>query len=354
MEVPSARPLGVGVLGPGRAAQAIHIPALAELGERFRVVHVAGPDAAVAASVAASVGARHSVTEADLLADPAVEVVAICSPLEFHAAQAAAACAAGKRAVLCEKPFAATAAEAARIVAASASSGTPVFAGTMHAHDPAYLAAQACWAEPAESVRLVRSVIQLPHNVHFEQLATEVCTRSCAGDAPDDLAVKPEEPPAAEILRGWILGLAVHVAPLLRRFAGGVDRVTVARLLRPYGYCVSFAAGDASVQLIGYIHDSWQPRWTFTVIGTHQELRVEFPPSYVRAGSAVAELRDAAGVRRWGPFPHNAHTAIWSHIADVLAGTALPRAAGADAAADLAVALDLASAAAPVARWGQW
>ncbi len=363
MALSSARPLGVGVIGPGGAAQAIHLPALAGLAERFRVVHVAGPDARLAAGVAAGVGARHSLGEAALLADPAVDVVAICSPMEFHAAQAANACAAGKRAVLCEKPLATTAAEAARVVAASAASGTPVFAGTMHAHDPAYLAAQAHWAEPTDAVRLIRSVIRLPHNIHFERLATELSARAPATPDPTDPAdptdpvepaPEPAAPPAAQILRGWILGLVVHVAPLLRRFVDGVDRVDVARLLKPYGYCVSFAARDARVQLIGYVHDSWRPSWTFSVVGARQELRVQFPPAYVRAGSAVAELRDAGGARRWGPFPHGAHTAIWSHIGDVLAGTAQARAAGADAAADLALALDLADAAAPVVRDGRW
>jgi myo-inositol 2-dehydrogenase/D-chiro-inositol 1-dehydrogenase len=354
MTVPSTRPLGVGIIGPGRAAQAIHLPALAELADQFRVVHVTGPDVEVNAAVAARAGARYGTSEADLLADPAVDVVAICSPQEVHAAQAAAACAAGKRAVVCEKPLAVSAAEAARVVEASAVSGTPVFAGTMHAHDPAYLAAQAHWDEPAGGARLVRSVIQLPHNYRFEQLATQVTLRRQDTGEAAQPADEPVVRTPADILRGWILGLVVHVAPLLRQFTTGVDRVDVARLLRPYGYCIGFAAGGTRVQLIGYVHDSWRPTWTFTVVGTRQELRLEFPPSYVQAGSAVAELRSAGGVRRWGPFPRNAHTSIWSHVADVLAGTARPRAAGADAAADLAVALDLADAAAPVASEGRW
>ena len=58
----------------------------------------------------------------DLLADPEVEVVDLCTPTALHAAQAIAALEAGKH-VLCEKPLAPTAAAARKILAAAARSG---------------------------------------------------------------------------------------------------------------------------------------------------------------------------------------------------------------------------------------
>lgn len=83
---PADRPLlGVGILGAGPVTQAIHLPALARLQDILEVRHIMDVDAAVASSVAARVGATAGTSMAALLDDPAVDVVAICSPHQFHA-----------------------------------------------------------------------------------------------------------------------------------------------------------------------------------------------------------------------------------------------------------------------------
>jgi predicted dehydrogenase len=51
-------PLGVGVLGAGPVTRVIHLPTLATLHDRFRVVQLMDVDADVAATVAAGTGAR--------------------------------------------------------------------------------------------------------------------------------------------------------------------------------------------------------------------------------------------------------------------------------------------------------
>src|SRR5829696_5750386 len=118
--------LRVGFLGAGPATQAIHLPTLARLQGLLEVVHVTDVGADVARSVAARVGARHSTSMEELLGDKDVEVVAICSPHRFHAEQVIAACRAGVRGVLCEKPFATTAEEATQIAQVSAETGVPI------------------------------------------------------------------------------------------------------------------------------------------------------------------------------------------------------------------------------------
>ena len=90
--------LGVGFIGAGSVTQAIHLPTLARLIDLFHVRQVYDVDADVAARVARRIGARSSRSLDDLLADETVDVVAICSPHEFHAEQVVAACSAGKRA----------------------------------------------------------------------------------------------------------------------------------------------------------------------------------------------------------------------------------------------------------------
>src|SRR5690348_14645928 len=106
MDAMVAERLGVGFVGAGPVTQAIHLPTLARLTELFQVTHVTDISKDVAATVAARVGARWSTSIEELLGDPLVDVVAVCGPHQFHAAQVIAACRAGKKAVLCEKPFA--------------------------------------------------------------------------------------------------------------------------------------------------------------------------------------------------------------------------------------------------------
>jgi myo-inositol 2-dehydrogenase / D-chiro-inositol 1-dehydrogenase len=107
--------IGVGFLGGGLATRAIHIPVLATHLDRFKVVRVMSPDPRVAAEVARRCGAKGSTREEDILDDPAVEIVAICSPDSVHARQVIAACETGKKLIFCEKPLAVTRAQAEEI-----------------------------------------------------------------------------------------------------------------------------------------------------------------------------------------------------------------------------------------------
>ena len=164
--------LGVGILGAGPVTQAIHIPTLARLADEFSIAHIMDVDAAVARSVAARVGAAWSTSVEQLLDDPAVGIVAICSPPTAHAEQVLAAIAAGVRGILCEKPFATSLADAEAIAAVARDSQTPLIVGAMHRYDPAWRAAQDAWGDLAETAHTVRSSIVLPPNRRYEDWAT--------------------------------------------------------------------------------------------------------------------------------------------------------------------------------------
>ena len=73
----------------------------------------------------------------DMLADPAVEVVYIASPNALHYSQTKAALLAGKH-VLCEKPFATTAAQAAEVIALAKEKHLLLFETITLAHHPNY------------------------------------------------------------------------------------------------------------------------------------------------------------------------------------------------------------------------
>src|SRR5690606_25671146 len=110
-----------------------------------RVKWVMDSNPATAEKVAGRCGALATSSEDDVISDERVEIVAICSPNEFHARQLIECCRVGKKVVLCEKPLAVHKHEVAAIRAAATASGTKIVVGTMHAFDPAYQRAFAQW-----------------------------------------------------------------------------------------------------------------------------------------------------------------------------------------------------------------
>ncbi|MFI6693025.1 Gfo/Idh/MocA family protein [Streptomyces sp. NPDC050433] len=335
-------PLGVGVIGAGPVVQAVHLPTLATLADRLTVTHVMDVDPEVSASVAARAGARHSAGLEELLADDSVEVVAVCSPHAFHAEHIAAAVAAGKRGILCEKPLATTRAEAEHLAKAVSAAAVPIVVGAMHAYDPAWRAAQREWGDLPERVHLVRSRIWLPGNDEFIGLATDPMTAGTTRPA----AASGPAPPATERLRNAVLGLATHTVPQLRQFLPGPVRVVEAHMLSPFGYRLVITGNGRTAELSALMPGAWETDWTFEAWAADARLRVTYPPSFVLAGSATASLTtEAADTRTWR-FPVNGYQAEWLHLADVVEGRAEPLIGLSPAVADLLYALDLAEAAA--------
>jgi len=339
--------LGVGLLGAGPVTQAIHLPSLAGLTDTFRIASVMDVDMALARSVAERAGARATDSMDDLLADDSVDVVGICSPHQFHAEQVIAACRAGKRAVMCEKPFAMTTAEAVAIAEVSAATEVPIVVGAMHRYDPGWLAAEENWGALRDSAHWIRSSIVLPPNPRFEDFATEVLTRP-PGRPVDysDVDVR------AGMVHGGVMGLAIHDLPLIRRFLPWPAEVEVlaADINVPFGYLIVLRSGRLTIELHAVMSENWSPNWLLEVIADDLALSVEFTPSYVQAGSAVAELWSRGNtVQRFGPFGHNGYQSEWLEVATVARG-GLPMVGTVDLIDDLTFAIDIADAAAEALR----
>jgi myo-inositol 2-dehydrogenase/D-chiro-inositol 1-dehydrogenase len=330
------RRLGVGLLGAGPVTQAIHLPTLANLGDRFRVVSVMDIDEDVARRVATRCGATSTGDAAAVIDDPDVDVVAVCSPHAAHAAQVIASCEAGKTAVLCEKPLAVTHAEAQQIVAAATASGTHVVVGAMHVYDPAYRAAHTAWTRRRDTAVFTQSTIILPPNQRFIDEATELASPTLPPGAPAD-----DPLPDAAMLRSAILGLAIHNLPLIRQFHPQLGAVASARFIPPSGYDIVITGGDTTVELLAYMGGDSPPAWTLRVVGTHHELRVTFPPSYVLAGSARAELH-SNGTTTVFQFDENGYQRQWAALHDAATGLTEPPVTVRDAVDDIIYALDLA------------
>ena len=113
----AGRPVKVGIVGAGAAAQLSHIPAYARL-SNARLVAVCDSDIGKARRVARHFAIPLALEDYhELLALEDLEAVDICTPNHLHAPIAIAALEAGKH-VLCEKPFSTSVAEAEAIVRA--------------------------------------------------------------------------------------------------------------------------------------------------------------------------------------------------------------------------------------------
>jgi hypothetical protein len=185
----------------------------------------------------------------------------------------------------------------------------------MHAYDPAYVQAQRHLGSLAETVILVRSVIYLPPNDEFVDLATDLAAAPPAPSMSGELTVEV----AAELVRAGVLGLATHTIPQLRRFLPKFERVITARFVVPFGYQLILASEGHTAELLALMPGQWRADWTFHAWGADEELHIQFPPSYVQAGSATATLSSRDGHRSWR-YATNGYQAEWLHLADVAEG----------------------------------
>jgi predicted dehydrogenase len=124
-----ASPIGWGLIGAGTVANYGHLPAITSSPdvELLLVADISQPNLARACD---KFGVAGVADYRQLLAREDIQAVSICTPAETHREIAEAALAAGK-AVLCEKPLAATVADA-RAVAEAASRAGAIFAVDFH------------------------------------------------------------------------------------------------------------------------------------------------------------------------------------------------------------------------------
>jgi myo-inositol 2-dehydrogenase / D-chiro-inositol 1-dehydrogenase len=218
----STATVGVGVIGVGRIGR-IHAGLLAREipGATLTAVHDADPAAA------ASAGARVCALD-ELLADPDVDAVAICSSTETHADLIVAA-AAARKAIFCEKPISLDLAEVDRALAAVDAADVPFQIGFNRRFDPAHQAVH-------EAVR--RGDVGEPQLVRISS--------------------RDPEPPPIDYVRGSggiFLDMTIHDFDMARYvtgsevvevFARGAVRVDPA-----------FAdAGDVDTALVTLVHES--------------------------------------------------------------------------------------------------
>lgn len=132
--------LGIGIIGCGAIAARRHAPEYAR-GRDCRLVGMYDPNQDRARELAAAYGAKAYAAQEELLADPAIGAVSVCTSNDTHAAVTIAALRAGKH-VLCEKPMAADARQAQAMIDAAERAGKILMIAHNQRLDPAHALAK--------------------------------------------------------------------------------------------------------------------------------------------------------------------------------------------------------------------
>jgi predicted dehydrogenase len=204
------------LIGAGTIAVSAHLPAIGRLHGLVELVAVADVRPAVAEAAATRFGAAAAYGDyRQLLERDDLDLVDICTPEFLHAEQTIAAAAAGKH-VLCEKPMAATVAEADAMLDACRRAGVRLMIAHSRRFTPRYQRIRAA-IDRGEigAVRFVRENERRPRAM-YEALAEPTDywnPRSGEGDSRPWISL-------AGYSQGAALTNAVHETDLIRWFVG--------------------------------------------------------------------------------------------------------------------------------------
>jgi myo-inositol 2-dehydrogenase / D-chiro-inositol 1-dehydrogenase len=226
-------PIPVGVAGLGAVAQAVHLPLLARLPETFRIAGLAD----LSPSLRDAVGTRYGVAPDDrvgsveeLIGRPGLEGILLLTS-GSHGPPARAALDAGL-AVLCEKPLAATVAEADELAAST--DADRLLLGYMKAFDPAVREARRVVAEDGATLGDLRSIdVHVLHPTGEAQLAfahllpppddidpTTLADLRAATDGLIETALGPASGDIGRLYWSILLGSLVHELSVIRTVTG--------------------------------------------------------------------------------------------------------------------------------------
>ncbi len=203
----------VAVIGAGLIAQAMHLPHLALLRDRFELAVVADPSRTVRERVGDRFGIPVRVASAaEALAHPGLDAIVVAAPNATHAGTVLDALAAGLH-VLCEKPLAITLEDVDAIVAARDRAGRVVQVAYNNRFDLAY---ERLVSELPDSTAGLRYVSVLVHDPEFgPYFGPEDLARG--GDVPRDVIEQGRAAEAEQVRRA----VGRSDADAITAFSGG-------------------------------------------------------------------------------------------------------------------------------------
>ncbi len=344
-------PLRVGIVGCGEAAQVLHLPALAELPELFRVTALCDLSRQVAGEVAEGLpGAAACLDYRDLAARPDVDAVLVANPHVLHAEVALAALAAGKH-VLVEKPLCVSLVELDALDGMARRTGLVVQVGYMRRYADAFLQAAAQVKEHRSQIRFARFhdivgknatiVADAARVIRGSDLPLQLARASADAERHRYAEVIGTDDPALVKTYGQLLGLASHDISAMRELFGRPRRVLHAWQRHGGFYlAATFDYGDFVAELISGVDDV--PRYDsyLEVFAADRVIRVDYAPPYVRhvpARLTVTRPAGPSGVETASAFPSriDPFVAEWRAFHAALTTGTPPKASIADSREDL-------------------
>ena len=132
--------INIGIIGCGNIARTRHVPEYAA-NQDCRLAAYFSPSCEKAEALALEYGGKVCGSARELLTDPSIDAVSVCTANDAHAAISISAMKAGKH-VLCEKPMAGSLAEAEEMVRVSKETGRLLMIGHNQRFLPAHMEAK--------------------------------------------------------------------------------------------------------------------------------------------------------------------------------------------------------------------
>src|SRR5262245_52296839 len=260
------------------------------------------------AGLAAEHGLKFVADLAQVLAEPGIDAVILCTPHTLHGAQVLA-CAAARKHVFCEKPLALTRADAERSVAACNAAGVMLGIGHERRYEPAIVEVRRLLREG-----VLGTVMHVEANFNHDKLANVPAGdwRTSPKDAPaagmtamgihlSDLFVQLLGP-AREAFAMTASRVAYpdngDVVSALVRFEGGATGYLNAILVTPHYLCLTVFGSEAWVEVVNETHPDTPGPSTLTL--QHRDGRRE-RRTYEWVDTVRANLETFAKAIEGGP-----------------------------------------------------
>ena len=206
--------LKIGVIGCGKIAQVRHIPEYA-VNEQVELVGFFNPTVSRAEDMVKKYGGRVYAAAEELLNDPDIDAVSVCSANYSHAELAIKALKAGKH-VLCEKPMATTLSDCLAMAEAAKESGKRLMIG--------------------QNQRLAKAHIEAKKLLDAGLIGSVVTFRTAFGHGgPETWSIKPGNDTwffdKSRAVMGVMADLGIHKTDLIRYLLGQEVVKTTARLV---------------------------------------------------------------------------------------------------------------------------
>lgn len=313
------QPIRLGVAGLGLIWQAVHLPNLRSLRDRFQVTHVCDLSASLARSVAADLpGAVTSSTDwRSVCDDPDVDAILLLTPGD-HAPQVLGALQAGKH-VMVEKPLCVTVREARDLERAATAAGLVLQVSYMKMYDP--IIPQAREALGSVGVRrIIRVTVLHPEDApQYEHVALDRPTDVDQAILEADRAYALDR--ASEALGNAPLALRrLYLSPLLASVSHEMALLRALGIVLParfeaaraWPFSLDAPAGEPPcLHGVADLEDgsalelswAWLPHYPdyseeVAVFGTEGRLRLEMPGPYLPAHRATLNLEGVSNGTR--------------------------------------------------------